>query len=107
MATVDVLTDALPVLRQHSYPATFFIVGRATEEGYEFWWDAIERLFLSEQALPSVVILDLPECRIRQSTVGRDRLIAHDMVRDALYQVSANVRDVAVRELFEWAKGLP
>ena len=41
----DSLTKAAPVLDEFGFPSTFFLVGDALDEPYEFWWDGLERVF--------------------------------------------------------------
>lgn len=54
----DNLDVALPLLRRHGVPATFFIAsGQARERG--FWWDALELALLHNASLPSRISVSL------------------------------------------------
>ena len=47
----DNLYTALPILKQHNVPATFFVVA-GTVGKPAFWWDELERVFFSHPRLP-------------------------------------------------------
>lgn len=54
----DNLEAALPLLRRHGVPATFFIAsGQSRERG--FWWDALELALLRNASLPSRISVRL------------------------------------------------
>ena len=49
----DNLYAATPILMSHELPATFFLTTGALGQEREFWWDELERLFLSPSPLPA------------------------------------------------------
>ena len=53
----DNLHSALPLLEAQDMPATVFITTAGIGADAEFWWDAIERICLAPQALPSRLAL--------------------------------------------------
>jgi peptidoglycan/xylan/chitin deacetylase (PgdA/CDA1 family) len=53
----DNLHAALPLLEQNGVPATFFITTGNITQHADFWWDTLERLWLSPGTLPSVLRL--------------------------------------------------
>jgi peptidoglycan/xylan/chitin deacetylase (PgdA/CDA1 family) len=55
--SVDALTAASPVLTEFGIPATFFISTGRLVDKHEFWWDHLERVFLSMRCLPPEIDL--------------------------------------------------
>jgi len=55
----DNLQNALPLLRRHGIPATFFVAGLNIGNGCEFWWDELERLLLLPGHLPAQIRLSI------------------------------------------------
>lgn len=56
---LDNLTHALPVLERTGVPATVFVTSGYVGSEREFWWDALERLFLRTPDLPeSLSVMD-------------------------------------------------
>ncbi|MDB5594149.1 MAG: polysaccharide deacetylase [Hyphomicrobiales bacterium] len=53
----DNYLSAYPILSELDIPATFFVASGYVESGREFWWDAIERLFIHPGQLPATVEL--------------------------------------------------
>lgn len=53
----DNLLAAAPPLERFGLPATVFVTTGYTERGREFWWDALERLFLESGVLPAALDL--------------------------------------------------
>jgi len=51
----DNLLAAAPLLEKYDLPACFFLTSGALGMSQEFWWDELERLLLSQVALPSTL----------------------------------------------------
>lgn len=51
---------AIPRLRQHRIPATFFVCTGNVDTPREFWWDRLETALLNPGVLPPQVTLNLP-----------------------------------------------
>lgn len=54
----DNLLQALPILRKHSVPATFFVITATINQSHECWWDALARCLLRDN-LPEQLRLDI------------------------------------------------
>lgn len=54
----DNLLHGHPLLREHDVPATIFVTSGYVGAEREFWWDALERIFLRPGRLPSELMLD-------------------------------------------------
>jgi peptidoglycan/xylan/chitin deacetylase (PgdA/CDA1 family)/glycosyltransferase involved in cell wall biosynthesis len=102
---LDVLTNAAGSLAEFGYPATFFIVGRTLTGRFEFWWDALARVFLSDRALPSHlrVALNGATTDLAISTVA-ERRMAHDRLAEACYTLPLPARDALVQRILHWAE---
>ncbi|MFK7989421.1 MAG: polysaccharide deacetylase family protein [Sandaracinaceae bacterium] len=62
---VDNLTHALPALERTKVPATVFVTSGYVGAEREFWWDALERLFLRTATLPpALVVVDGPREKV-------------------------------------------
>jgi len=55
----DNLLNAKPLLERYDTPATVFIATGCVDEGREFWWDELDRLFLRAGRLPSALSLSV------------------------------------------------
>jgi peptidoglycan/xylan/chitin deacetylase (PgdA/CDA1 family) len=55
----DNLDYAKPLLEHYDIPATFFVAPGASTDAGEFWWDALERIFLQPGSLPQTLRLTI------------------------------------------------
>lgn len=55
----DNLTEAKPILETYKTPATVFVATGYVTGSEEFWWDELERVFLTDRKLPSQLKLQL------------------------------------------------
>jgi peptidoglycan/xylan/chitin deacetylase (PgdA/CDA1 family)/ubiquinone/menaquinone biosynthesis C-methylase UbiE len=90
---LDNLTNAVPLLEKYGLPATVFVTsGMVGWEG-EFWWDALERIFLTGLPLPEFLNISGPQGTSRLDLTGaQNRLKAYDTVCGLL-------RDLPVEEI--------
>ena len=105
---VDALTTAMPLLERYGFPATFFVVGAALEGALEFWWDAVDRIFRSADALPDR--LRLPSSLGDLDLATRDqteRLSALERVKTLFYQWDREQRSAALQALHAWSGTRP
>lgn len=56
---LDNFSQAKPLLEQYQIPATIFVASGYTGGEREFWWDELERVFLSPGKLPTTLSLNL------------------------------------------------
>jgi peptidoglycan/xylan/chitin deacetylase (PgdA/CDA1 family) len=79
----DNATAAAPILADEGVPATVFVVSGAVGSEGEFWWDALERVFLMPGALPARLELAVGE-RVHAWDLGAAAAYsAADFRRDA------------------------
>lgn len=55
----DNFLHARPILEAHEVPATIFVVSGKTGSRQEFWWDALENIFLFTPALPAYLSITI------------------------------------------------
>ncbi len=101
---LDALATASPILVDLGIPASFFVSVEAIDSGRAYWWDRLERMFLSGLPLP-----DRLELRWR----GEDRSFATDhpesrqQAHQDLYELFIRCppaqRDDLERQLQSWA----
>ena len=102
---VDALTDAAGILRELGVPATVFVVGAATQRGYEFWWDVLDRVWTGGHILPSTLSIELAgEALTLPTETPRQRSEAHTRIRDAMYRLPMVDRDAAMSQLLSWSR---
>jgi len=100
----DNLRGAIPILQRVNAPATFFLTARWLEGHGEYWWDTLERVLLSETAVPAS--LDLTWSGLPMSFATRsveDRRETHAQLHDRLVHASLEQRDHVVERLREWS----
>ncbi|MBI4232785.1 polysaccharide deacetylase family protein [Candidatus Peregrinibacteria bacterium] len=101
---LDNYTYAKPILEQLQVPATIFVSTGNLGRNEEFWWDALERLFLIGENLPSDIELALPtkkrhwklttpeEMKTAQHELhSLFREMSPDMVRKSLTMLSSRI----------------
>jgi peptidoglycan/xylan/chitin deacetylase (PgdA/CDA1 family) len=55
----DNFWEALPLLQAAECPATIFVTAGKLDDDREFWWDELERVFLTSQRLPDELSLQI------------------------------------------------
>jgi peptidoglycan/xylan/chitin deacetylase (PgdA/CDA1 family) len=70
-AYVDVLENAVPLLRRYEVPATVFVTVGPGGRTREFWWDELERVFRRPGRLPQLLTLEI-DGRSRRWDLGAD-----------------------------------
>ncbi len=101
---VDSLSTASPILAECGVPATFFVGIERLDEPHEFWWDTLERIFVSEDPIPPTLEIELggQSARVRTGTPA-ERLAAHWMLHRAVVPSSLVERDRLMRQLVDWS----
>ena len=56
---IDNFVNAKPLLEQYQIPATIFLASGYIGSDREFWWDELERIFLSPGELPATLTLKI------------------------------------------------
>ena len=101
---LDALTVASPILTELGVPATFFVNTDRLDEEHERWWDVLERVFLSESALPAVLVLTVAgqNLRLPTATAAR-RADALEFLNRIAWPLDANARAGLARDVLAWS----
>jgi peptidoglycan/xylan/chitin deacetylase (PgdA/CDA1 family)/SAM-dependent methyltransferase len=101
---LDNLTNAVPLLEKYGLHATIFIVSGMVGSQREFWWDDLERIFLTGHPIPSLLSIQDSQGLLEWDlTTTRNRLKAYDELCEMLRVLpSANI-DENVNQLLIWA----
>jgi peptidoglycan/xylan/chitin deacetylase (PgdA/CDA1 family)/glycosyltransferase involved in cell wall biosynthesis len=101
---LDALTTASPILQRFGIPATFFVNSDRLDEPHERWWDIIERVFLTSDALPPQLDLHASRYHVRASTrTPAERLAALEMVNQSAWTLDATERESLAASVIAWS----
>jgi peptidoglycan/xylan/chitin deacetylase (PgdA/CDA1 family)/SAM-dependent methyltransferase len=96
---LDNLTNALPLLERYGLHATIFVTSGMVGSDEEFWWDALERIFLTGEKLPPG--LDFGN-RHWPLLTDEDKIAAYEDLCSMLRDFHPEAIDHSLRYLFEW-----
>jgi peptidoglycan/xylan/chitin deacetylase (PgdA/CDA1 family)/2-polyprenyl-3-methyl-5-hydroxy-6-metoxy-1,4-benzoquinol methylase len=101
---LDNLNNAVPLLEKYGLHATIFVVSGMVGSQSEFWWDALERIFLTGHPLPSLLnIQDSQGILEWDLTTAQNRLKAYDELCEMLRALPSAKIDEIVNQLLNWA----
>jgi peptidoglycan/xylan/chitin deacetylase (PgdA/CDA1 family) len=92
------------ILQEFDVPATFFIPTGRLEERREFWWDALERVFLGAHQLPAGLELYENAGPAFPTESEEDKATAHRVLAETISSVNLEDRDVLMGRIAAWAK---
>ncbi len=103
---IDNLRFAKPIMERHSFPGTVFIASGYLGLEREYWWDELERIFLTPGELPAT--LELSICgQPRQWTLGDAcRYGAEEEARERRSNYSCDPRSSARLKFFAELHGV-
>ncbi|MBW1784330.1 MAG: polysaccharide deacetylase family protein [Deltaproteobacteria bacterium] len=101
---VDNLTEALPLIEKYGLHATIFVTSGMVDSQGEFWWDAMERIFLEGHALPEDLNISCGRENYRWDlTTPEGRLKAYEELSLNLRSRPTREIDAFVNDLLTWA----
>jgi FkbM family methyltransferase len=101
---LDNLTNGMPLLEKYELPATIFITSGMVGSNEEFWWDAMERIFLTGLKLPeSLNIRDSQGVLNWPLGNAEERLKAYEELCGMFRQLAVSKINEIVGQLFLWA----
>ena len=101
---LDSLTTVAPILAECGFPGTFFITGAALDGSYEFWWDLLERVFLSGHRLPDSLSIPTPDGAFEcQTATMAQRADTHRQLAERFYRLDRASRDEALQAVVTWS----
>src|SRR5262249_12783417 len=94
---------ASPILLELEIPATFFLTSAGLNYPQEYWWDILERVFLSDQDLPPA--LDLyGDGRWHKRTISRqEKEEALKGLNEMMYSLSEVDRNSIMNRIGAWS----
>jgi FkbM family methyltransferase len=102
---LDVLLEAVPLLEKYRIPATVFVTSGRVGSDCEFWWDALERVFLTNTALPQALSVNNEgKDRFWDLTTPDGRLKACDDLAAVLRVKVPEEIEAFIEALFKWAR---
>ncbi len=106
---LDNLTNAVPFLEKYGLHATIFVTSGMVGSSHEFWWDAMERIFLSDEqkCLPEQIVFEDQQGVERgwKTVTWKERLRAYDEICSILRNNSVQEINLFLEKLFVWAGG--
>ncbi len=114
----DNALTAVPLLEQAGVPATVFVTIDSVEGGTELWWDALERIFLVEPAIPERFDMVIGGERVSADVAGEGPVdpgwLNHQPTTSAraglfldvwhqMLGLGVDERDDVIAGLFDWA----
>lgn len=101
---LDNLTNALPLLEKYGLHATIFVTSGMVGSHNEFWWDALERIFLTHPTLPDLLSLQDSQGLLEWDlSTPSNRLKAYDELCELLRVLPFAKIDEIIRQLSYWA----
>ena len=101
---LDVLNHGVPLLEKYGVHATVFITSGMIGSEYEFWWDSLERIFLTGNHLPDALEITVSdEIKKWNLTDARQRLKAYDDIANILRINPPEEISIFINKLLEWA----
>lgn len=98
---LDVLSNALPILEKYRAHATVFVTSGMVGSDREFWWDELERLFLTGDDLPESIEINFTDEAVKLGLkTPRERLRALDGIAAILRNASPDEIDMFIGQLF-------
>jgi peptidoglycan/xylan/chitin deacetylase (PgdA/CDA1 family) len=100
------LSEIVAALVRFAVPATFFVVGRALEPGYRFWWDSVDAVFAAGRRLPaSIPLTTRPGALELPTATDAERREARMVFTRLCYDASLEERDRLMAHLLSWGGG--
>jgi glycosyltransferase involved in cell wall biosynthesis len=101
----DLFYEVKPVLEKEKVHATIFITAGMIGSPREFWWDELERIFLTdEQRIPNKLLLSIDGQHSDWDTsLPSSRLQAYKAIHRLLRNLCHSKREKAIDDIFFWA----
>jgi peptidoglycan/xylan/chitin deacetylase (PgdA/CDA1 family) len=86
----DNLLNAKPILDKYCLPATIFIATDYVRNPREYWWDELEKIFLSSGKLPQHLVLEINSKKLSWNLEDDEYYSEEDVKKDCLWNVTQN-----------------
>ena len=102
--TLDALELASPALMGLGVPATFFVNTDRLDEEHEPWWNVLERIFLSDAAVPAALEIILRgDEQVFPMRDMHERAAAHAAIHRSLMCATLPEREQTMLSLVRWS----
>jgi peptidoglycan/xylan/chitin deacetylase (PgdA/CDA1 family) len=96
--------EARPILEANDLQALFYIATAYIGTSYEMWWDNLERVFLTDHSIPTVLEMSIGGHPYRFATAtASQRRIAYDTLHPHIKKCTPVLRDSTIGQLLEWS----
>lgn len=100
----DNYTEVLPILETYDMSAIFFISTARIDTGREFWWDEIERIFLTGHQLPEGIEIELDFRKLLFDTSSKiEQSKTYEKIRQIMRHSKAERQEKILASLITWA----
>ncbi len=99
----DNLYQALPVLEKLNTQAVFFVATGNIGTPREFWWDDLERIFLTDAVLPPACSLAIRGHQYQFNTSEENKYLTYQRIHPILKPLKFAEREEALQKLYQWA----
>lgn len=100
----DNYTQVLPILESYDVPAIFFISTLWVDTRNEFWWDDIERIFLTHHDLPERVEIESDNGKLFFDTSSKiERSKTYEKIRRIMRRSKAEQQQRILTSLISWS----
>jgi peptidoglycan/xylan/chitin deacetylase (PgdA/CDA1 family) len=96
--------EALPILEAHKAQAIFYISTGLLDSKFEFWWDDLERIFLTGHPLPDRLTLETATRTYVFDTKDTHRQgETYQALHPLIKQLDIPERDAALTQIVKWS----
>ncbi len=100
----DNFLNARPILEKYDSPATVFVTSGMIGSDREYWWDELERIFLTDAKIYKNLLIEVRGKKFDWKI--DDRLAAigvYGQIHPLLKNLSNHERETIIRQMIEWA----
>ena len=101
----DNLLKAKPILEKYQAPAIFFVTTGMIDKNEEFWWDQLEKIFLSKKVRPKNLELNIGKRYYSWELKTKEHVkTAFKNIYSLFRYMPSSIRDDALKYLLDWAE---
>lgn len=96
--------EALPLLESHNAQALFYVSTSLLDTNLEFWWDDLERIFLSEDKLPPCLDFNFRGVSFNfQTNNNQSRKDTYYKLHPIVKSCNVEERGVLLNQIIDWS----
>jgi peptidoglycan/xylan/chitin deacetylase (PgdA/CDA1 family)/GT2 family glycosyltransferase/SAM-dependent methyltransferase len=97
------LVTASPILVEFGIPATFYVNTEGLDQEREFWWDVLERIFVSRSKLPASLDLHGDGTWHHPTRTPEERAAAHRALIETVFPLPSAEREALMARVAAWS----